>query len=343
MRILALVHRYLPVHCAGAETMLHGMLSALAARGHEVAVDLSAQSGEPYQVDGVQVWPFVSKRNAGTTGRLLAADVLITHLMNTHRATFLGNWNHKPVIVINHNSFNVTRNAALVPQARVDLVVVNSRWMADDLAAHFRGAGRPQPRTIIVRPLVDPADYATTPGDRVTLINLRAMTEESTGYSMGKGSETFWALAERMPRTQFLGVTGAYGVQDIRERGNVEVLSHVAADAMRDKVYARTRVLLVPSSYESWGRVGTEALCSGIPVIAHPTPGLLESRGGAGIFVDRDDIDGWVRELRRLARPAAYTAASKAALARAAELDEQRAVDMAAWCDSVERVAGRRR
>jgi len=69
----------------------------------------------------------------------------------------------------------------------------------------------------------------------------------------------------------------------------------------------------MPSEYESWGRVGVEAMASGIPVIAHPTPGLQESLGDAGVFVDRNDIDGWERAIRRLLTPRAYGTASKKA------------------------------
>lgn len=344
MRALVLAHRYVPRHCAGAETMLHAMVTALARRGHEVTVTLSAQAGDPYDIDGVQVYPTRTKRDV--FDHLHGADVLITHLMNTPRAGLLGAWNDCPVVAIHHNGFNITRNAIVMPGARTDLVVVNSEWMAADLAAWFQARGIPerQPRTIIVRPTVNPVDYATTPGDCVTLVNLRRMEGgEQPHEQMGKGSETFWASAERMPRTRFLGVTGAYGGQDIRELPNVEVLSHVAAEHMRDKVYARTRILLMPSSYESWGRAGTEALCSGIPVIAHPTVGLLESLGDAGTFVDRDDIDGWVAAIRALSKPKSYVRASARALARAAELEAHRGADEALWVESVEQVAAIRR
>lgn len=339
MRVLTLAHRYVPVHCAGAETMLHSMLRALAQRGHDVQVVLSAQGGQPYELDGVKVAPFVSKRDV--FAHLPHADVLISHLMNTPRATFLGGWNGVPVVLIHHNTFEVTKRALLTPQARVDLVVANSQWMADDLHAWFAARDIPPPKTVIVRPLADPGEYATTPGDRVTLVNLRQMDRDpGTGSTMGKGAEVFWALAERMPNTRFLGVRGAYGTQMIRDLPNVEVLEHVAHDAMRDKVFARTRVLLMPSSYESWGRVGVEAMASGIPVIAHPTPGLRESLGDAGIFLDRDDTDGWCRALRTLAMPGPYKAASRRALARAGELAP--GPDLDRWCDAVEHAASRR-
>ncbi|HEY1395025.1 glycosyltransferase family 4 protein [Roseateles sp.] len=338
MRVLALAHQYVPVHCAGAETMLHSMLRALAARGHEVHVTLSAQPGRPYELDGVRVWPHVTSKDVFE--HLPKADVLVSHLMNTPRATFLGNWNDIPTVLIHHNTFDVTKAALVTPQARVDLAVVNSQWMADDLAEWFAERGATPPATAIVRPLVDLADYATTPGDRVTLVNMRPMDVDSRGNRMGKGAETFWAAAERMPKTRFLGVRGAYGTQMVRDLPNVEVLDHVPNHEMREKVFARTRVLLMPSSYESWGRVGTEALCSGIPVIAHPTPGLRESLGDAGIFVDRDDVDAWVRALRTLALPQSYGAASARARARAEQLAALDDLDR--WCNAVEAVAGRR-
>ncbi|MFE4971343.1 glycosyltransferase [Kitasatospora sp. NPDC056651] len=65
----------------------------------------------------------------------------------------------------------------------------------------------------------------------------------------------------------------------------MEIIDHVPGHAMRERVYARSRVVLMPSSHESWGRVGVEAFASGIPVIAHPTPGLAECLGHAGIYV----------------------------------------------------------
>src|SRR6202008_4402278 len=109
-----------------------------------------------------------------------------------------------------------------------------------------------RPRVVVVRPLVRSAEFATEPGDRVTLVNLRPMEMSPGGAVMGKGAELFWTLAERMPGVKFLGVRGAYGGQMVRDDlPNVEVLDPVPAHEMRDRVFARTRVLLMPSSYES--------------------------------------------------------------------------------------------
>ncbi|MFZ4156354.1 glycosyltransferase [Streptomyces pseudogriseolus] len=76
----------------------------------------------------------------------------------------------------------------------------------------------------------------------------------------------------------------------------------------------------MPSLYESWGRVAIEAFASGIPVIAHPTPGLVESLGDAGIFAYRDDLGAWIHALHALKDPANWTQASLRVRARSIEL-----------------------
>lgn len=312
------------------------MLTALADRGHRVDVSLSRQTGAPYELDGVRVFPATADPKRDLWGIWHPRpDLLVTHLENSPRVTALGRLNQVPVAVAVHNGLPQTFEPLRAPWARADLVVANSEW----LTARTEVAV-PDATVVTVRPIADPDIYATTPGDRVTLINLRrtAFTPESTnGHS--KGGELFAALAARMPDTGFLGVTGAYGVQqDLAGHPNVEVVDHVPHHRMVADVFARTRILLVPSSYESWGRVASEAMCSGIPAIAHPTDGLLECLGPAGIFVDRKDVAGWEKALRGLAHPATWSAASARSRARAEVLAELRGPDLDRWCDAAELV-----
>jgi len=343
MKVLALAHQYVPVRNAGAETMLHGMLSALARAGHDVHVSLSSQVGAPYTHEGINVWPRVEGQKPDHFRQLSGAAVLVAHLENSEVASFMGHLNDLPVVLVHHNTFAVTRKMLHFYGARVDLVVVNSQWMADDLIAWHRASELPAPRTIMVRPLVDDFGPIDGPHDRVTQVNLKQMAPDSGAAAwLTKGGETFWAAAARMPKTKFLGVAGAYGTQHPGDLPNVDVLDHVPSDQMREQVYARTRVLIVPSNYESWGRVATEAIACGIPVIAAPTPGLRENLGDAGIYVDWDDVDGYVRALRTLALPGPYAAARRRALARADEHQRMRAHDEEVWCSHVEALGSRR-
>ena len=341
MKVLALAHQYVPVRNAGAETMLHGMLSALARAGHDVHISLSSQVGQPYVHDGVQVWPRVEGSKPNHFQHLPGAAVLVSHLENSEVAAYIGHLNEIPVALVHHNTFAVSRKMLHFYGARVDLVVVNSQWMAADLAAWHALHDLPVPRTIIVRPLAG-AGFAPAhgPHDRVTQVNLKKLSPDSgAGIELTKGAETFWSVAARMPKTAFLGVTGAYGTQQLEDLPNVEVLGHVPSDQMREQVYSRTRVLLVPSNYESWGCVATEAVACGIPVIAAPTPGLRENLGDAGIYVDWRDVDGYVRELRRLASPGAYAKQRERVLARAAQHRQMQAEDEARWVGAVEAIA----
>lgn len=319
--ILALLPDY-PPSGVGSWVMTHALLRALAARGHRVDVVLGARRGTPYELDGVHVWPHRSKDDPFR--HIRDAQVIVAHVGSAQRAALIGERYNVPVVQIMHNTTALSLAALRRWPATVTVFnSVHAAAVAGDLAS----------RWIIVRPPVDPAEYETTPGDAVTLVNLSA----------AKGAHVFYALAERFPNRRFLGVRGGYGPQ-ILPRGpgdlpNVEILGHVVPERMRDEVYARTRILLMPSEHESWGRVGVEAMCSGIPVIAHPTPGLCESLGDAGVFVHRDDIDGWEAALRRLLDGRRWRAASRRARARAEELDPTE--DLNVWCEEIENLAWR--
>ncbi|MEU0937578.1 glycosyltransferase family 4 protein [Embleya sp. NPDC005971] len=326
LRIVARMGQYPPDHNAGGEIATHAMLRALVARGHDVSVWLAryGTTARPYEVDGVRVVPFQAREDFDAALRRSHAVLGQYELVPATRA--LANGYGKPLIVPVHTSRQPTlRNLVTGTTA---LAVHNSQWVrreADALLAEQADATRPNV-SIVVRPPVAAADYATTPGDRVTLVN----------RCHEKGGMVLRALAQRMPDTRFLAVTGAYGEQvSYAGQGNVEVLDQVSgAAAMRDLVYARSRVVIMPSTYESWGRVAVEAMASGIPVVASPTPGLHEALGSAGIFADPADIDAWETALRGLDDPAAWRTASRRALARSAELDPTE--DLAAFVTAVE-------
>lgn len=325
MRVLATIHMAPPTHNAGSELMVHTMLRYLADRGHDAAGVVGRGEDRVYQ--GVTYRSTEGMRGQHAD-RLRAemhqwADVVVTHLDHSRIAMRHAKKARRPLVHLVHNHLQLEANMVVGgPGGNCDLAVFNSEWLAERVQWPHE--------QIIVRPPVWRDDYMTTPGDHVTMVNLTA----------SKGCEVFYELARRRRSDQFLGVIGAYGHQIIRQIPNVEIHGHTGN--MRDDVYARTRVLLMPSDYESWGRVAVEALCSGIPVIAHPTDGLRESLGDAGIFCDRDDVDAWQRELDRLDDPAEYELAVQAALRRADELDQIAKSDLDRWERALRELVGER-
>lgn len=327
LRIAVRVHAFPPEFNAGSEHMLVSMLRPLIGRGHEVTVWLSRHgpATEEYEYRGIRVVPLAARLDFPSAAR--QADVLVSHFESVPATASLARSYGKPLVVVCHNTHRPTfRDVAAGGAA---LAVYNSQWMrveAELFFAEYPASVRPA-NDLVVRPPVVAAEYAVhRPGDRVTLINCNP----------DKGGHVLEQLAKRMPDTRFLAVTGAYGWQVRPELPNVEILDHVRGEEMREKVYARTRVLLMPSSYESWGLTGVEALAAGRPVVAHPTPGLCESLGEGGIFVDRNDLAGYEAVLRKLDTPTEYQLAAKRAKARSAELDST--ADLATWCAAVEAI-----
>lgn len=292
MRILAHVHAAPPLHGAGAEWYLMSVLRYLAEQGHDCLI-CSRDTPKAYEYRGVRVAPMTDMAR-----RWRWADLGVTHLDMTGQAVMLARQQRKRLIHLVHNH-NQLRYHGVEAGPRM-LAVFNSRWVREAVA--WRG-----PFTIL-RPPVFGEDYRVRRGSRITLMN---MNEE-------KGAATFYACASRLRQHGFLAVRGMYGRQVMLTRRNV---IHLPNQADAREVYRQTRLLLMPSAYESWGRVAIEAAHSGIPTIAHPTRGLRESLGGAGIFIDRDDTAAWIAEIKRLDDPKAYLAASRASRARAHRLD----------------------
>lgn len=165
----------------------------------------------------------------------------------------------------------------------------------------------------------------TEPGACITLVNL----------SERKGGRLFWELAERMPERPFLGVL-SWDEQVVPSKvpPNVTLIDRQADTRA---VYGQTRILLVPSADpgtiaanllptwgEAWNRVSVEAAACGIPVIAHPSGGVLASIGHAATYVDRGDVDGWVEAICALDEPLRMAEAKGRCAARIAEIEGDR-------------------
>lgn len=326
-RLLAHVHLYPPGHNAGAEVMLHTMLRHLAADGWEVQVVATQYRGQPYTWQGVPVEATPIDRDLPRF--YTWADVVLTHLDATRSAMAWAR-RGRPLVHLVHNHRQLAHHHVLPERAQ--LVVWNSEWVK---AEHGGWSGE----TMIVRPPVFSADYATSAWQRfdrgtVTLLNL----------AEAKGGPLFWRLARQRRDLRFVGVRGSYAGQHEPPTGlaNATVLDNTPDVA---GIYQRTRVLAVPSSYESWGRVAVEAMASGIPVIAHPTPGLLEALtladgGPAAIFADRDSDAAWGAALRRLDDRREWERWSARSRARSAELDLVAADDLAAFTVAMRHLAG---
>ena len=326
MKIIGYFHLFPPEHNAGSETTVHAALRAMVDRGHEVTVICDRSKTAPYQIDGIQVIR-PPRRGVDTWLREIVkpADLVITHLDLTSQAMTLC-VGYKPLVHFVHNDAQL--KYWHVNTVKCQLAVFNSNWLSE--AEEWPG---PQ---IIIHPVVEPKRYRCERGESITLVN----------PTSGKGAKTFYDLAQMMPERQFLTAQGGYGIQVPCPKVNhptgrlnhtffddqgrevpclgLPNVTHIKNDPDIRNVFRRTKVLLMPSEAESYGRVGVEAACAGIPTIAHPTTGLREAFGDAAIFCDRNDVAAWFIEIDRLLTDEVYyRKRSDMALELAASLDPE--------------------
>jgi glycogen(starch) synthase len=187
---------------------------------------------------------------------------------------------------------------------RADAVVV----LTERTAAALRTAGVPAERVLVNPSGFDPALFAGPFGDAFP-----AVPRPRIGYvgrlAPQKRPDLLVEAFGRMRTTASLVLVG-----DGPDRALVRRV--VAASAGRDRitevgfvdhtrvpaVLASLDVLALPSAYEEMGSVLTEAMASGLPVVASDVGGIPEvvRDGETGLLVPPGDVDALARALDRL-------------------------------------------
>lgn len=180
----------------------------------------------------------------------------------------------------------------------------------------------------LLPPLIEPEAYrCTARGDAVLFVN--PVPE--------KGAHLVAAIAESLPHRRFLVARSWPDHPDHRhvaiDLPNVE---WVASGADMRPIYARTRLVLMPSMWEeALGRVVWEAQVSGIPAIVSARGGLPEAAGSGGIAVPvTAPVARWCAEIERVfTDDAHYAALSAGALREAAGPERRRDAVIARFLD----------
>ena len=167
-------------------------------------------------------------------------------------------------------------------------------------------------RTAVVRPLMHEYKIKIDEefrGDCITLVNA----------NRNKGVNQFIEMAKQMPDRKFLAVVPYYGELSPPPAPNNVEWTPFHEDIR--VVLKRTRILVMPSYYESFGRIAFEALYNGIPVMyskisknpkhsSGSTEGVESWISPAGIPCDRETIDEWTSAIKELDNEETYQARS---------------------------------
>lgn len=261
---------------SGGERFLERLCDYLISKGHEIKAVVG--SNQFYMHNGIECHPQGEGRDIYLTNNDIAqwADVHITQLIGTTYGVNKAHQHKKPLIFIAHNNSEHYNSRYCEPDKCN--IIYNSYQLRDDLFkvfGHFNGT--------VLHPMM-PKLNRTKNGKYITLVNCNE----------NKGGHIFTKLASRLPQYEFMGVFGGYGEQITVQAPNLRYLPN--GTDMSD-VYAQSRLVLVPSTFESFSQVALEAMICGIPVIANPTKGLKENLGDAGIFIDKNDFEKYVSNI----------------------------------------------
>ena len=282
-----IIHKYVPDHNAGSEWMAHEINQFLI-KNMNYRVNVIADSSSINEFERVNI---LERQNTLKNERFIKHSALIlSHHTQESSAVTTANIIKRPIICLIHDDKRTENLQQYIrlPYKKNIYLIYNSNWLKEYYSLFgFQG--------FVLYPPVFWRDYiVNTNREYVVLINCNS----------NKGGEVLIEIAKKMPDIKFMGVKGAYSKQHTSP--NTPNLIYVPQTSYIKSIYEQTDILLMPSKEESWGRTAIEAMSSGIPVIAHPTPGLLESCGSAGIYCNRKSPDDWVREIRRLKTDTEY-------------------------------------
>jgi len=309
MKILLSIHLYPPHHNCGAEMMIHRMAKHLQSKGHHIRVLLHQANHyritNNYVFEDVDVFP----PNANVIDNLFHwCDAVFTHLDYTKWTISMAAMRKKPLFHLIHNNHKYPE---IELAEKKQHIIYNSEWLKESLNYQFESFTLTPPFSGSHFSLENNPEK----NEYITLINLNE----------NKGGKIFEQLARALPNKRFLAVMGSYDEQFIPKLDNVKV---VANSSNIKPVYEQTRLLLMPSKFESWGMTATEAMSCGIPVICTETPGLKENCAEAGTYIkNRDDIKQWIDAIFKLDKAAAYNTQSEKCKKRSKEMGGEKSLD----------------
>ena len=284
MTVVALTHGYPPLWNMGGEVSLHRTLCALDNRKV-----VFTKTDKEYFFEGVEVkkinTPNVLDINANPgpiAKQLLEVDAKV--VIGQNELSLPAVYAAKEAGAI--SVVNVHTPPRFGGNIRAAVAYSNYAIYNTETAARQWG----EPNALVVHPPINKiSNNISINGDAYTLLSsLR-----------NKGAQVVLDLAKLYPDKRFIIVRSpaepTHGIPNLEEQAaklpNVELHPRVSPEEVY-KYLEQTRILLVPSMYETYGMSAIEAAGFGIPSIHVDTPHVREGIGDAAILIKPLDLEG---------------------------------------------------
>jgi glycosyltransferase involved in cell wall biosynthesis len=328
MSVVALSHGYPPLWNMGGEVALHRAMTAV--RGEKIVL---TKTKEEYFFEGVSV------------KKIAINDVLNTRANPIPIAQQLNKLNARVVITQNELSLPGTLAANEIGAISIVNVHTPPRYgrtiehgmrFADYAIYNTQTAANQwgEPNALVLHPPISPLPSETFGnGDAYTLLS--SLTN--------KGVEVVFNLAKNNPDKRFIVVRSpaepTHGLANIEEKAaaipNLELHPRVPPEEVW-KYLEQTRILLVPSRYETYGMSAIEAAGYGIPCVHVDTPHVREGIGEAAVLVPPLDVKATANGIELI--ESNYEQYSINARSRAEWLEERQLIELERFADFIDNV-----
>lgn len=328
MSIVGISHGYPPLWNMGGEVSLHRTLKA--ARGDKHVL---TNTDQEYTFDNVKVH------------KIDAINVLDIRTDSVPIAKQLVDLDAKVVIAQNELSLAAVKASSSIGTISIVSVhtppiygrnLAQALYQADYGIYNTRTSAIQwgEPNALVIHPPISPLPTNRfTDGDAYTVLS----------SLKNKGVEIVLGLAKIYKDKRFIIVRSpaerTHGIPDLEERvkqlPNVELHPRVSPDEVK-KYYKQTRILLVPSRYETYGMSAIEAAGYGIPTIHVDTPHVREGIGEAAFLVRPLNLNDTARGIDTIEQN--YELYSSNARKRAEWLDARQKEELEQFADFIDNI-----
>lgn len=339
MTVVALTHGYPPLWNMGGEVSLHRSMVVL--EGDKLVL---TATDKPYEFEGVKV----EKINADNVLDIRTSPhPIVDQLKDVDVKVVIGQNELSLAAVKVASRIGATSIVNVHTPPKYGNTIREAMRFTDFATFNTHVAAREwgEPNGIVLHPPISPLpNKINNKGDAYTLLSsLR-----------NKGVEVVLELAKLYPNQRFIIVRSpaepTHGIKDLEERAaalpNVELHPRVAPEEVY-KYFEQTRILLVPSLYETYGMSAIEAAGYGIPSVHVDTPHVREGIGEAAVLIPPLNVPEAAAAIEKI--ESNYDEYSKKARERAEWLQERQESEQKAFAEFVANVTkpklprGRRR
>lgn len=289
------------------------LATELQKRGHTIAFMIITKPKEGYNGDNYRGFRFIHYTAA--TSFLDTSEIWIcphSPILPTVRKINSRGY-YRPIIATCHFDGNYTAISGNADTRWSEMLMFVNKVMQQNYFDKIKPWPSSIVRTETVRPILHRNQIVISEpfqGEYITLVNA----------NLNKGVLQFLDMARAMPNRKFMGVLPYYG--ELRVPPAPSNVKWVPFDDDIRVILKQTRILLMPSFYESFGRIAVESMINGIPVIYskpsenppyphYSTEGVQEWIGDAAIACDREKLTEWVAAIESLDDTEAYGYLSK--------------------------------